>query len=73
MSRRLAVPPHLAVDAPPPRVGPAEYMRNEGRFRRVEQLDPERFRRLTAAAEREAARRTAVYQQLAGLHVPAAS
>ncbi|HEX9670711.1 MAG TPA: pyruvate:ferredoxin (flavodoxin) oxidoreductase [Thermoanaerobaculia bacterium] len=65
--------PPLQLDAPPPRVGPAEYMRNEGRFRRVEQLDPERFRRFTAAAEREAARRTAVYQQLAALHLPAAS
>jgi hypothetical protein len=48
-------------------------MRNEARFRRVEKLDAERFRRLTAAADREASRRIAVYQQLAGLHVPVSS
>jgi pyruvate-ferredoxin/flavodoxin oxidoreductase len=63
----------LQLDSAPPHLRASEYMRNEGRFRRVEKLDGERFRRLAAAAEREAAQRFAVYQQLAGLHVPRAS
>jgi pyruvate-ferredoxin/flavodoxin oxidoreductase len=72
--RRIAQgEPPLQLDSAAPRIKASEYMRNEGRFRRVEQLDPERFRRLSAAADREAERRYAVYQQLAGLHVPAAS
>jgi pyruvate-ferredoxin/flavodoxin oxidoreductase len=63
----------LQLDSAPPRIRAGEYMRNEARFRRVEQLDPERYRRLAATAERETAQRFALYQQLAGLHVPAAS
>jgi pyruvate-ferredoxin/flavodoxin oxidoreductase len=62
--------PPLILDSPPPKLRPAEYMRNETRFRMVEKQDPERFRRLLARAEREAHRRYAVYQQLAGLKVP---
>ncbi|HEX7181835.1 MAG TPA: pyruvate:ferredoxin (flavodoxin) oxidoreductase, partial [Thermoanaerobaculia bacterium] len=69
--RRIAQgEPPLQLDSAPPRIRASEYMRNEDRFRRVEKLDPERFKRLTAAAERDAERRYAVYQQLAGLHVP---
>jgi hypothetical protein len=45
-------------------------MRNETRFRMVERLDPVRFRDLLARAERLAAQRFAVYQQLAGITVP---
>jgi pyruvate-ferredoxin/flavodoxin oxidoreductase len=45
-------------------------MRNEARFQMVEKLDPERFKRLLAKAERTSAQRFAVYQQLAGLTVP---
>jgi len=62
--------PPLSLDSPPPKVRPAEYMRNETRFRMVEKQDPERFRHLLAKAEREAHRRYAVYQQLAGIKVP---
>jgi hypothetical protein len=36
----------------------------------VEKLDPERFKRLLAAAEREAAQRVAIYEQLSALRVP---
>jgi pyruvate-ferredoxin/flavodoxin oxidoreductase len=72
--RRIAQgEPPLQLDSAPPSIRASEYMKNEDRFRRVEKLDPERFRRLTAAAEHEAAQRYLVYQQLAGLHVPAAS
>jgi hypothetical protein len=45
-------------------------MRNETRFRMVEKLDPVRFKRLLAAADREAVQRYGIYQQLAGLTVP---
>ncbi|HSF42570.1 MAG TPA: pyruvate:ferredoxin (flavodoxin) oxidoreductase [Thermoanaerobaculia bacterium] len=62
--------PPLQIDSAPPKIRASEYMRNEGRFRRVEKIDPERFKRLSAAAERDAERRFAVYTQLAGLHVP---
>ena len=39
-------------------------MRNETRFRMVEKLDPERFKKLLASAERQAKQRVAVYKQL---------
>jgi len=45
-------------------------MRNETRFRMVERRDPERFHRLVAMAEKQAAQRLAVYKQLAGITVP---
>ncbi len=45
-------------------------MRNETRFRMVEKLDPERFKRLALMAERSTRQNVAVYQQLAGVTVP---
>jgi hypothetical protein len=45
-------------------------MRNETRFRMVEKIDPERFRRLAAAARDHAARRVALYEQLARIVLP---
>ncbi len=62
------VPP-LQLDSRPPSIRVEEFHRNESRFQIPEKLDPERFRRLAAAAEQEAARRWAVYQYLAGLTV----
>jgi pyruvate-ferredoxin/flavodoxin oxidoreductase len=62
--------PPLHLDSGPPKISPREYMRNETRFRMVEKLDPERFRSLLARAERAAAQRVAVYQQLSALTVP---
>ena len=62
--------PPLEIDSGPPRVRPQEYMRNEMRFRMVERRDPQRFARLTAAAEEFAARRLAVYAQLSAMKVP---
>src|SRR5262249_39761475 len=38
--------PPLVLDAPAGRAGVADYMRNETRFRMVERVDPQRFRRL---------------------------
>jgi pyruvate-ferredoxin/flavodoxin oxidoreductase len=70
--RRVAqgLPP-LVLDSPPPKVSAREYMRNETRFRMVEKLDPVRFRRLLGMAEKRAAQRYSIYQQLAGVKVPA--
>jgi pyruvate-ferredoxin/flavodoxin oxidoreductase len=62
--------PPLHLDSSAPKVAVADYMKNETRFRMVEKQDPERFRRLLAAAGNVAAQRFAVYQQLAGIKVP---
>jgi len=69
--RRVAAgEPPLKLDSAAPRTPVSEYMRNETRFRMAEKLDPERFKALMAAAERQARQRFAVYEQLAGLTVP---
>jgi pyruvate-ferredoxin/flavodoxin oxidoreductase len=62
--------PPLHLDSAAPKVPVADYMRGEGRFRMVEKTDPERYRRLMDAAQKEARRRHAVYEQLAGVTVP---
>jgi pyruvate-ferredoxin/flavodoxin oxidoreductase len=62
--------PPLVIDAPPGRVSVADYMRNEARFLMVEKIDPERFRRLASAARDHAARRVALYEQLARITLP---
>src|SRR5262249_1878742 len=69
--RRVAqgLPP-LVIDAPAGRASVQEYMRNETRFRMVEKIDPLRFRQLAAAARDHAARRVALYQQLAHITLP---
>jgi pyruvate-ferredoxin/flavodoxin oxidoreductase len=68
--RALKGEPPLVLDSAAPKVAVQDYMRNETRFRMVEKQDPERFKRLIAAAQRNAAQRFAVYQQLAGITVP---
>jgi pyruvate-ferredoxin/flavodoxin oxidoreductase len=45
----------------------AEFMRNEARFRMVEQQNPARFRKLLHRAEREVRERFAIYESLAKL------
>jgi hypothetical protein len=45
-------------------------MQAETRFRIVEKLDPERFKRFLVQAQDQAAQRYAVYQQLAGITIP---
>jgi pyruvate-ferredoxin/flavodoxin oxidoreductase len=71
--RRVAqgLPP-LVIDAPAGKASVPEYMRNETRFRMVEKIDPLRFRELAAAARDHAARRVALYQQLAHIVLPQA-
>jgi pyruvate-ferredoxin/flavodoxin oxidoreductase len=62
--------PPLLLDSGEPKIPARQYMRNETRFRMVEKLDPERFKKLLASAERQAKQRVAVYKQLAGLTIP---
>jgi len=64
--------PPLKLDSGPPKAKVAAYMRNESRFRMVEKLDAERFKRFLELAQDAAARRVAVYQQLAGVTIPQA-
>jgi hypothetical protein len=44
-------------------------MRNEARFRMVEKIDPKRFAKLAAEAQRDAVRRTEIYRQMAEMRV----
>ena len=62
--------PPLQLDSKAPKGSVAEYMRNETRFRMVERIDPQRFRRLAKQAQQFATQRVAVYDQLAKLIVP---
>jgi pyruvate-ferredoxin/flavodoxin oxidoreductase len=62
--------PPLVLDAPAGRAGVAEYMRNETRFRMVERVDPQRFRRLARQADEHAQRRIALYEQLSHITLP---
>jgi pyruvate-ferredoxin/flavodoxin oxidoreductase len=68
--RAAAGEPPLKLDSGPPRSSARDYMRNEARFRMVEKVDPERFKRLLALAEKDSRQRYAVYEQLAGLTIP---
>jgi pyruvate-ferredoxin/flavodoxin oxidoreductase len=63
--------PPLNLDYGPPKARVADYMRNESRFRMVERADPARFKHFLDEAQAAAERRYAVYQQLAGMSVPA--
>jgi len=66
--RRIAQgEPPLQLDSPPPKIRIEEYMRNENRFRMLEQLGEERWRSLVDAAQKEVDRRSALYQKLAAL------
>jgi pyruvate-ferredoxin/flavodoxin oxidoreductase len=65
--------PPLVVDAPGGKVPVQEYMNNETRFRMVEKIDPERFRRFAVLAQQAASRRMAVYEHLARLRLPGAT
>jgi len=60
----------LQLDSAEPKVSLRDYVSNETRFRMVEQQNPERFRHLLEAAQREASTRFAVYKQLAELKLP---
>ncbi len=60
----------LQMDSPAPKVDLGTYVRNETRYRMVEQADPERFKHLLAAAQREVNNRYEAHANLARLTLP---
>jgi pyruvate-ferredoxin/flavodoxin oxidoreductase len=46
------------------------YMRNESRFRMVEQMYPDRYKELLAGAQLHAQNRFELYEQMAASHTP---
>ena len=59
--------PALQMDSPAPKIELGEYVRNETRYRMVEQADPGHFRQLLAAAQAEVNNRYAMHENLARL------
>ncbi len=68
----IGVPP-LVVDAEGSKIPVSEYMTNETRFKMVEKLDPEGFRRYAVESQRAAERRMAVYRHMSQLRLPTPS
>ncbi|HHN77610.1 MAG TPA: pyruvate:ferredoxin (flavodoxin) oxidoreductase, partial [Phycisphaerales bacterium] len=65
--------PPLTIDAPAGKIPVSEYLNNETRFRMVERMDPERFRRFTKQTQRYAEQRIAMYQHMASLRLDGGS
>jgi pyruvate-ferredoxin/flavodoxin oxidoreductase len=65
--------PPLHLDYGPPKAKVADYMKNESRFRSIERADPARYKQFLEDSQAAAERRYSVYQQLAGISVPAAA
>jgi pyruvate-ferredoxin/flavodoxin oxidoreductase len=63
--------PPMKLDYGPPKAKVADYLRNESRFRSVERANPELYKAFVAESQTAAERRYSVYQQLAGISVPA--
>lgn len=68
--RTRAGEPPLRIDVLPGKKSVEEYMHNEARFRMVEKIDAERFRRLASAARVQSAQRIALYEQLSHISLP---
>ncbi len=60
----------LQMDSAAPKIELGAYVRNETRYRMVEQQNPEHFRHLLAMAQREVTNRFATYENLAKLTMP---
>jgi pyruvate-ferredoxin/flavodoxin oxidoreductase len=60
----------LKLDSAPGKVDVGQYVRNETRFRMVEQQDPKRFAMLLERQKREVTNRFAAYEHLAKLMIP---
>jgi pyruvate-ferredoxin/flavodoxin oxidoreductase len=58
--------PAMQLESGSPRGDVGKYMRNESRFRVVEQTHPERFKDLLAGAQAHILERHALYEQMAG-------
>lgn len=63
--------PPLVIDAEGDKVPVSEYMKNETRFKMVERLDPEGFKKYAAQSQVSARRRMAVYRHISQLRLPA--
>ena len=63
----------LKLDSRPGRTRVREYMNGETRFRMVERIDPERFKRFAQHAQLSAERRIALYKHMSQLKLPAAN
>ena len=61
----------LKLDSSPGKTSVQKYMAGEGRFRMVELADPQRYRELVKAAERDVSMRRAMYEHLQSLRVTA--
>jgi len=61
----------LRLDSGAPKLDLGKFMRNETRFRVVEQQDAERYRTLLARAQQEVKKRWALYEELARGAAPA--
>ncbi len=59
----------LKLDSGAPKIPVSQYMQNETRFRMVEKIDAKRFAELAKAAQEDATKRIAFYQQLAEVNV----
>ena len=62
--------PPLIVDAEGGKLPVSEYMTNEARFKMVEKLDPEGYRRYAVESQLHAERRMAVYRHISHLRLP---
>jgi len=62
--------PPLVVDAEGGKLPVSEYMTHETRFKMVEKLDLEAFRRYAIESQRSAERRIAVYRHMSQLRLP---
>ena len=60
--------PALVLDSAKPKGGLGTYMRNESRFRMVEQMYPERYKELLTNAQQHAQGRFELYEQMAASH-----
>ena len=63
----------LQMDSPAPKIDLGSYVRNETRYRMVEQMNPEHFKHLLAIAQREVTNRYAAYENMAKLTMPVKS
>ena len=68
--RTEAGEPPLIVDAEGGKLPVSEYMTNETRFKIVEKLDPDAFRRYAAESQLAAERRMTVYRHISQLRLP---
>ena len=60
----------LKLDSAPPKLKLDQFLRNETRFRMVEQRDPAHYRKLTAQAQADITKRWSLYEQLARSMAP---